>query len=135
MRSSAVLDLPLRWQPPGSRTCLNPGCDRPARQRGPTCSRCTTHRWRRRHRLRGPLAFGTAVSSEAAAIKQLVSPVAGCADIFIVPDLEAGNMLAKQLEYLGGAKGAGIVLDARVPIILTSVRTPPRCASLRLPSP
>jgi phosphotransacetylase len=61
-----------------------------------------------------------AVGSEAAAIKQLVSPVAGCADVFIVPDLEAGNMLAKQLEYLGGAKGAGIVLGARVPIILTS---------------
>jgi phosphate acetyltransferase len=68
----------------------------------------------------GPLAFDTAVSSEAAAIKHLVSPVAGCADIFIVPDLESGNMLAKQLEYLGGAKGAGIVLGARVPIILTS---------------
>jgi phosphate acetyltransferase/phosphate butyryltransferase len=46
--------------------------------------------------------------------------VAGCADIFIVPDLESGNMLAKQLEYLGGAEGAGIVLGARVPIILTS---------------
>ncbi len=61
-----------------------------------------------------------AVGSEAAAIKQLVSPVAGCADVFIVPDLEAGNMLAKQLEYLGGAKGAGIVLGARVSIILTS---------------
>ncbi|MGP6159607.1 MAG: bifunctional enoyl-CoA hydratase/phosphate acetyltransferase [Vulcanimicrobiaceae bacterium] len=68
----------------------------------------------------GPLAFDTAVSAEAAAIKQLVSPVAGCTDIFIVPDLESGNMLAKQLEYLGGAKGAGIVLGARVPIILTS---------------
>jgi phosphate acetyltransferase len=68
----------------------------------------------------GPLAFDTAVSSEAAAIKGLISPVAGCADIFIVPDLESGNMLAKQLEYLGGANGAGIVLGARVPIILTS---------------
>ena len=68
----------------------------------------------------GPLAFDTAVSSEAAAIKGLVSPVAGCADVFIVPDLESGNMLAKQLEYLGGAKAAGIVLGARVPIVLTS---------------
>jgi phosphate acetyltransferase len=68
----------------------------------------------------GPLAFDTAVSSEAARIKQLVSPVCGQADVLIVPDLESGNMLAKQLEYLGGAKGAGIVLGARVPIILTS---------------
>jgi phosphate acetyltransferase len=68
----------------------------------------------------GPLAFDTAVSSEAAQIKQLVSPVAGLADIFIVPDLESGNILAKQLEYLAGGKGAGIVLGARVPIILTS---------------
>jgi phosphotransacetylase len=66
------------------------------------------------------LAFDTAVSSEAARIKQLVSPVCGQADVLIVPDLESGNMLAKQLEYLGGAKGAGIVLGARVPIILTS---------------
>ena len=66
------------------------------------------------------MAFDTAVSSEAARIKQLVSPVCGQADVLIVPDLESGNMLAKQLEYLGGAKGAGIVLGARVPIILTS---------------
>ncbi|MCB1714842.1 MAG: bifunctional enoyl-CoA hydratase/phosphate acetyltransferase [Candidatus Competibacteraceae bacterium] len=68
----------------------------------------------------GPLAFDNAVSAEAAAIKGIVSPVAGQADILVVPDLEAGNMLAKQLEYLGGAEGAGIVLGARVPIILTS---------------
>ncbi len=68
----------------------------------------------------GPLAFDTAVSAEAAAIKELVSPVAGAADILLVPDLESGNMLAKQLEYLGGAELAGIVLGARVPIILTS---------------
>ena len=68
----------------------------------------------------GPLAFDNAVSPEAAHIKGIVSPVAGQADILVVPDLEAGNMLAKQLEYLGGAEGAGIVLGARVPIILTS---------------
>jgi phosphate acetyltransferase len=70
--------------------------------------------------LDGPLAFDNAVSPDAAAAKGIVSPVAGCADILVVPDIEAGNMLAKQLEYLGGAEGAGIVVGARVPIILTS---------------
>ena len=70
--------------------------------------------------LDGPLAFDTAVSAKAADIKRLVSPVAGQADILVVPDLESGNMLAKQLEYLGGAQLAGIVLGARVPTILTS---------------
>jgi phosphate acetyltransferase len=70
--------------------------------------------------LDGPLSFDTAVSVKAATIKKLVSPVAGQADILVVPDLESGNMLAKQLEYLGGAQLAGIVLGARVPIILTS---------------
>jgi len=70
--------------------------------------------------LDGPLAFDTAVSAKAAGIKNLVSPVAGQADILVVPDLESGNMLAKQLEYLGGAQLAGIVLGARVPAILTS---------------
>jgi phosphate acetyltransferase len=70
--------------------------------------------------LDGPLAFDTAVSVKAAAIKKLVSPVTGLADILVVPDLESGNMLAKQLEYLGGAQLAGIVLGARVPAILTS---------------
>jgi phosphate acetyltransferase len=70
--------------------------------------------------LDGPLAFDTAVSEKAAAIKKLVSPVTGQADILVVPDLESGNMLAKQLEYLGGAQLAGIVLGARVPTILTS---------------
>jgi len=70
--------------------------------------------------LDGPLAFDNAVSPEAAAVKGIVSPVAGVADILVVPDLEAGNMLAKQLEYLAGAEMAGIVLGARVPIILTS---------------
>jgi phosphate acetyltransferase len=68
----------------------------------------------------GPLAFDNAVSKEAAAIKGIRSPVAGEADILLVPDLEAGNMLAKQLAYLGQADSAGIVLGARVPIILTS---------------
>ena len=70
--------------------------------------------------LDGPLAFDNAVSEEAARTKGIVSPVAGRADIFVVPDLEAGNMLAKQLEYLAEAQVAGIVLGARVPIILTS---------------
>ena len=70
--------------------------------------------------LDGPLAFDTAVSAKAAEIKGLVSSVAGHADILVVPDLESGNMLAKQLEYLGGAQLAGIVLGARVPAILTS---------------
>ena len=68
----------------------------------------------------GPLAFDTAVSAQAAAIKELTSPVAGVADVLLVPDLESGNMLAKQLEYLGGAELAGVVLGARVPIVLTS---------------
>lgn len=70
--------------------------------------------------LDGPLAFDTAVSTQAAELKQLESPVAGKADILVVPDLESGNMLAKQLEYLGGARLAGIVVGAKVPIILTS---------------
>jgi phosphate acetyltransferase len=70
--------------------------------------------------LEGPLAFDNAVSAEAAKTKGIVSPVAGHADILVVPDLEAGNMLAKQLEYLAEAQMAGIVPGARVPIILTS---------------
>ena len=68
----------------------------------------------------GPLAFDNAISKEAALIKGINSPVAGEADILLVPDLEAGNMLAKQLTYLGKADSAGIVMGARVPIILTS---------------
>jgi phosphate acetyltransferase/phosphate butyryltransferase len=68
----------------------------------------------------GPMAFDLAVSEDAAKTKDFVSPVAGRADIVVVPDLEAGNMLAKQLEYLADAQVAGIVLGARVPIILTS---------------
>ena len=65
--------------------------------------------------LDGPLAFDNAISKEAALIKGIHSPVAGEADILLVPDLEAGNMLAKQLAYLGQAESAGIVLGARVP--------------------
>ncbi|MGO8920897.1 MAG: bifunctional enoyl-CoA hydratase/phosphate acetyltransferase [Stellaceae bacterium] len=68
----------------------------------------------------GPLAFDNAVSEEAAKEKHIVSPVAGKANILLVPDLEAGNMLAKQLSYMANADGAGIVLGARIPIILTS---------------
>ena len=70
--------------------------------------------------LDGPLAFDNAVSAEAAKTKKIVSQVAGRADILLVPDLEAGNMVAKQLQYLAGADSAGIVLGTRVPIVLTS---------------
>jgi phosphate acetyltransferase len=70
--------------------------------------------------LDGPLAFDNAVSEQAAKTKKIDSPVAGRADILLVPDLEAGNMLAKQLQYLAGADAAGIVLGTRVPIVLTS---------------
>jgi len=79
--------------------------------------------------LDGPLAFDNAVSIAAARTKGINSPVAGVADILVVPDLEAGHMLAKQLEYLGGAASAGIVLGARVPIVLTS-RADPREARI-----
>ena len=70
--------------------------------------------------LDGPLAFDNAISSEAARIKGIASSVAGQAQILVVPDLEAGNMLAKNLSFLSQADAAGIVLGARVPIILTS---------------
>lgn len=70
--------------------------------------------------IEGPLAFDNAISPAAAEAKGLSSPVAGQADILVVPDLEAGNMLAKELDYLAGAVAAGIVMGARVPIILTS---------------
>ncbi|KIC44878.1 bifunctional enoyl-CoA hydratase/phosphate acetyltransferase [Tateyamaria sp. ANG-S1] len=70
--------------------------------------------------LDGPLAFDNAISMRAVASKGITSPVAGQADILVAPDLEAGNMIAKQLMYLAGAEGAGIVLGAQVPIILTS---------------
>jgi phosphate acetyltransferase len=70
--------------------------------------------------LDGPLAFDNAISAEAARIKHIASPVAGDADILVVPDLEAGNMLAKNLTFMARADAAGIVLGARAPIILTS---------------
>jgi len=68
----------------------------------------------------GPLAFDNAISPQAAREKGIVSEVAGDADILLVPDIEAGNMLAKQLTFLSGAEAAGIVLGARVPVVLTS---------------
>jgi phosphate acetyltransferase len=70
--------------------------------------------------LDGPLALDNAISPEAAKIKKIESPVAGRANVLVVPDLEAGNMLAKSLTFLAGADAAGIVLGARGPIILTS---------------
>lgn len=84
----------------------------------------------------GPLAFDNAISMEAAHAKSIASPVAGQADILLVPDLEAGNMLAKQLIYFAGADAAGLVLGARVPIILTSRADPAkvRTASVALAS-
>jgi phosphate acetyltransferase len=70
--------------------------------------------------LDGPLALDNAIDLGAAKIKKIASPVAGRADILVVPDLEAGNMLAKSLSFMADADAAGIVLGARVPIILTS---------------
>lgn len=70
--------------------------------------------------LDGPLAFDNAISIHSAQVKHLQSAVAGDADVLVVPDLESGNMLAKQLEYLAGATGSGLVLGARVPLALTS---------------
>jgi phosphate acetyltransferase len=70
--------------------------------------------------LDGPLAFDNAISSEAARVKGIKSEVAGDPDILLAPDLEAGNILAKQLSFLANADSAGLVLGARVPIILTS---------------
>ena len=71
-------------------------------------------------KLDGPLALDNAISPEAAAIKKISSPVAGRATVLVVPDLEAGNMLAKSLSFLADADAAGIVLGAKVPVILTS---------------
>ena len=68
----------------------------------------------------GPLALDNAISLQAARVKNIASPVAGRANVLIVPDLEAGNMLAKSLSFLAGAEAAGVVLGARVPIVLTS---------------
>jgi phosphate acetyltransferase len=70
--------------------------------------------------LDGPLAFDNAISAQAAKIKGIVSPVSGDVDILLAPDLEAANMLFKQLTYLSGAEGAGIVLGTRIPVVLTS---------------
>lgn len=70
--------------------------------------------------LDGPLALDNAIDPQAAAVKRLNSPVAGRANVLVVPDLEAGNMLAKSLSFLAGADAAGIVVGARVPIVLTS---------------
>jgi phosphate acetyltransferase len=74
--------------------------------------------------LDGPLALDNAISLAAAKIKQIASPVAGRANVLVVPDLEAGNMLAKSLSYLAEADAAGIVLGARVPVVLTSRADP-----------
>ncbi len=74
--------------------------------------------------LDGPLALDNAISAEAAAVKRIASPVAGRANILVTPDLEAGNMLAKSLSFLAGADAAGVVLGARVPIVLTSRADP-----------
>ena len=76
--------------------------------------------------LDGPLAFDNAIDPQAAQIKGITSEVAGRAQILVVPDLEAGNMLAKNLAYFAKADGAGIVLGARVPIVLTSRADSPR---------
>jgi phosphotransacetylase len=70
--------------------------------------------------LDGPLAFDNAISAQAAKTKGITSPVSGDVDILLAPDLESGNMLFKQLTYLAGAEGAGIVLGTRIPIVLTS---------------
>lgn len=76
--------------------------------------------------LDGPLAFDNAVSLEAAKIKKIFSKVSGQTDILVAPDLEAGNMIAKQLDYLAGAATAGVVLGAKVPIVLTSRAESPK---------
>jgi phosphate acetyltransferase len=70
--------------------------------------------------LDGPLAFDNAINKQAAEEKGIISPVAGDADILLVPDIESGNILAKQLTFFGHADAAGIVLGARVPIMLFS---------------
>ncbi|MGE4351195.1 MAG: bifunctional enoyl-CoA hydratase/phosphate acetyltransferase [Bdellovibrionales bacterium] len=84
--------------------------------------------------LDGPLAFDNAISFEAARIKGIDSPVAGQADVLVVPNIESGNMLAKQLAYLGASELSGIVLGAKVPVMLTSRADPPhaRLASAAL---
>jgi phosphate butyryltransferase len=74
----------------------------------------------------GPLAFDNAISAEAAQDKGIVSPVAGDVDVVVVPDLDAGNILSKNLEYLASAKTAGVVMGATAPVVLTSRSDPPR---------
>lgn len=74
----------------------------------------------------GPLAFDNAISAEAALDKGIVSPVSGDVDVVVVPDLDAGNILSKNLEYLASAKMAGIVMGALAPVVLTSRSDPPR---------
>jgi phosphotransacetylase len=74
----------------------------------------------------GPLAFDNAISAEAARDKAINSPVAGDVDVVVVPDLDAGNILSKNLEYLASAKMAGIVIGASAPVVLTSRSDPPR---------
>ena len=74
----------------------------------------------------GPLAFDNAISAEAARDKGIVSPVSGDVDVVVVPDLDAGNILSKNLEYLASAKMAGIVMGASAPVVLTSRSDPPR---------
>ena len=90
------------------------------RSRPPRCARWPTAARSPAAILDGPLALDNAIDLEAAKIKKIESPVAGRANVLVVPDLEAGNMLAKSLSFLAGADAAGIVLGARVPIILTS---------------
>jgi phosphate butyryltransferase len=87
--------------------------------------------------LDGPLAFDNAISAAAALEKGIVSEVAGHADILVAPDLEAGNMLVKQLSFMGGADAAGVVAGLRVPVVLTSRADSPEsrlasCAVARL---
>ena len=76
--------------------------------------------------VEGPLAFDNAISAEAAEEKGIHSPVSGDVDVVVVPDLDAGNILSKNLEYLASAKMAGIVMGATVPVVLTSRSDPPR---------
>jgi phosphate acetyltransferase/phosphate butyryltransferase len=70
--------------------------------------------------IEGPLGFDNAISAEAARVKRIVSAVAGDADLLLVPDLNAGNILYKSFVYVGGGECAGLVLGAKVPIVLTS---------------
>ena len=78
----------------------------------------------------GPLAFDVAISAESARVKGLDSPVAGDVDVLVVPDIDAGNILVKDLEHLAGATLAGVVLGATVPVVLTSRSDPPRARLL-----